>query len=79
MRFYFASGTKKNRWTEEEKRAFGEAFSENINRWINISAKDIKRAREKFPVLCHRSDPQLRVKMNNIVLGKQNPLVVRNK
>ena len=71
MRFYFASGTKK-RWTADETEAFAAAFHGNI-RGVNITSKDINRARAKYPNLNQRSDAQLKSEDEQYCTGQAKP------
>jgi len=63
-------GIKRKRWTNAEERELIEAFSSQIRSKTNVTTAEIRNAKKKFKTLSDRSEPMIRSKMSNIILGK---------
>lgn len=57
-------------WTDDENVAVDKAFGKQIRLKDNVGASDIQEAMRRFPLLRKRSVANIRVKVNNIIKGK---------
>ena len=62
------SGGIKRRWSEEEDRVFKKALLENLQKKTMASNEALKEVQKGLP---NRSIGQIRVRLNNMILGKQ--------
>ena len=61
---------QRKRWTAEEETIIAAEFKNNFIEKRNPSAGEIKSLYEKYPIMKERSVAVVRVKINNIILGK---------
>jgi len=70
--FFFISGsTKKRPWSHSENVALAKAFAESLEKKENVTAMQIKKAKQEHPELIPRSDANIRTKVNNLIKGKE--------
>ena len=62
---------ERKKWTVDENHAIWMAFKSAVMARKNVTSKEITAAKEKFPVLEGRAEMTIRVKVNNIIKGKQ--------
>lgn len=64
----------KRTWTKEEQDCLYKAFKSNIQNGKNVSSNEINNAMQKYKALAGRTEAIIRVKVNNIIKGKDKKI-----